>query len=166
MVWREHREVVVVSRRDGAGWDDCQRLAVHDQLVVVLRQQLLEPALSALRVRTPIAGDVDGTGVDFLGQRSNLSRGVAAADDQAVGAALLQRLIEVAQSVDEERRPVGRKVRRTEDRLVKDEHRQHLLGRVDRTLQGRVVVHAQVPGEQGDRRRRPHRAGCAHEGRA
>ena len=121
--------------------DDHQRLVVHDQLTVPLGQQL-EAAFSALRVRTPIAGDVDGTGADLVGQRRDLQGGVAAADHQAVGAALLQRLVEVAQGIHEERRPVGREVRRAEDGVVQDEYRQHLLGRVDRPLQGRVVVHA------------------------
>ena len=96
VVRREHREVVLVGRCDGTRRDDHQRLAVHDQLTVPLGQQLLEAAFSALRVRTPIAGDVDGTGADLVGQRRDLQGGVAAADHQAVGAALLQRLVEVA----------------------------------------------------------------------
>ena len=107
VVRREHREVVLVGRCDGTRWDDHQRLVVHDQLTVPLGQQLLDAAFSALRVRTPIAGDVDGTGADLVGQRRDLPGGVAAADHQAVGAALLQRLVEVAQGIHEERRPVG-----------------------------------------------------------
>jgi hypothetical protein len=60
--------VVVVGRGEGPRWDDHKRLAVLDQLAAPLGEQLLEPAMSALRVRTPVAGDVDGAGADLVGQ--------------------------------------------------------------------------------------------------
>ena len=63
-----------------------------------------------------------------------------------------ERRVEVCERLAEKRAPAGgRAEARTADAVVEDEQRQHRLGGLDRCRERRVVVDAQVPGEEDDR---------------
>ncbi len=64
-----------------------------------------------------------------------------------------QRGLQVSQTVEQERQPVGSGEVTLEDRVVEDEERDHELGRFDRSSEGRVIVDSQVPVEQNHGRR-------------
>ena len=90
--------------------------------------------------------------------RANLPRGpdglghdLAAADVERA-AEPTERRVEVGERLAEKRTPAGRRAEaRAADAVVEDEQRQHPLGGLDRSRERRVVVDAQVPGEEDDR---------------
>ena len=70
-----------------------------------------------------------------------------AAQHHEVPSALLERLAQVLEAVEQERRPVLALKTAVEQALVEHEHRDHPLELVQRGAQRRVVVHAQVAAE-------------------
>lgn len=109
-----------------------------------LAQRLL--ALAA--VAADILGQVHARGAGFLHHSLDFVDHRAAAHDECA-AECAQFLVEFGQCGGEEVRAIGRAAI-GHQRLVDDEQRHHLVGIARGRGEHRVVVHAQVAGEQGD----------------
>jgi hypothetical protein len=78
-----------------------------------------------------------------------------------VSAGAGQRLVEVGQALRQEPGPVGPVVRAFENAVVQHEQGNHQVVRPSRRVQRRIVVNAQVAGEQDDGGAGTHRSGLS-----
>jgi hypothetical protein len=130
----------VARRQHGHAGEQPQR---HPVLLALLG----EPLLPALGVPADVGDHREALGADLAGQPHRLGHRVAGADHQ-VAAPAAERFAQVGQGLMQKADPVGG------DRLqrgVEHEQRDHPLGVGAGGGERRVVVEAQVPGEQHDR---------------
>jgi hypothetical protein len=137
--------VTAAGRCQLAGRHDGQA-GGHDEVQPVRGGLAFEVTAAAGGVAGHVVGHVDGVRVHLAGQRDHLGGRVTVPDHQ-VAAALPELLAQVGQGVGQETDPV----RRPGDGRVDDEGRHHLPGPGARLVQRRVVVQAEIPGEQHDR---------------
>jgi hypothetical protein len=113
----------------------------------VPRTLRLEPAFTSACVRADVGGQRDAFGVRLAGQLDCLGDRIAFPDDQ-VAALAAERLAQGVESLVPEPGPVSREAL---EFRIEHEQRLHPLGVGARAGERRVVVHAQVTGEQDNR---------------
>lgn len=109
-----------------------------------------QPLLTPVRVGADVGRHVHLVGVRLCGDLAHLVDEVTVAHDQAA-APLAQTGVEIAQTVREERQPVRHGEPGRVHGPVPHEQRDDLLGAVEGRGERRMVVQAQVAGEQDDR---------------
>ena len=145
MVGREHLVVVVAGRGDLTRGDDV--VAVDETEVELGR----EPALPLDRVRADVGAREDGGRADLARSLHGLGDDLAATHLERA-AKPAERCVEIGERLLEERAPPRRRSRSAcRDAVVEHEERQHRLGGLDRGRERRVVVNAEVAGEEDDR---------------
>ncbi len=123
---------------------------MHPQRDPVGAERLAQPVLPAVGVGGDAGGQVHFRGAARGGDLPDLPGDRARAHDQPP-AAPAQRGVEVGQAVGEEGGAVGHVEAGGPDPGVADEQGHHRVRRPERGVQGRMVVQAQVRGEQDDR---------------
>ena len=144
--------MVVARRGDLSRRDD--EVAVDEPEVELGR----EPPLPLDGVRADVGAREDGRGSHLARGPHRLGHHVAAAHVER-GAEPAERGVEIGERLEEERATArGGTVARAADPVVEHEQGQHGLGRLDSRRERRVVVDAQVAGEEDDRG--PHVGAC------
>ena len=144
VIRREHLVVVAPGRSHRAGRDD--EGAVDEPEVELAG----EPALALARVGADVRRRKHGLGADTARRGHRLRDDVTAANLERP-ADPPERPVEVGEALVEEGATTCRgAVAGLADPIVVDEDRMHVLGRVERGAEHRVVVEAEVAGEEGD----------------
>ena len=144
VIRREHLVVIASGRGHRAGRDD--EGAVDEPQVELAR----EAALALACVRADVRRREHGLGADTARRRHRLRDDVTAANVERP-ADPPERPVEVGEALVEKGAAACRgAVAGLADPVVVDEERMHVLGRVERGAEHRVVVHAEIAGEEGD----------------
>lgn len=146
----EHGEVVRGGGRDGTGRHRGDHPVVDAQPPPAGLQRLAQPFLAAPGVRADARSDVDLVRTGLRCDRAHLLGHVPGPDDEPA-APVAQPGVEVAQAAGEEGAPVRGVEAGRLDRAVPDEQGHDLVGGRERGPQRRVVVQAEIGGEQDDR---------------
>ena len=112
------------------------------------REAGTQPALALLGVRADVLADEDRGGIGVEREPDGLTDDVPAAHDEGA-TARLQGRVEIAERVEQKPEPV-RRPECGEHHVVQDEEWHDPLGPLDGGGEGRVVVQAQITGEQHD----------------
>ena len=112
------------------------------------RERRAQPPLALLRVRAHVLAEEDRLGAGVLRDPDGLREDVAAPDDERCPT-LAQPSVEVVERVEQERDPV-RHAERCEDVVVEHEQRDDAFRPLDGGGERRVVVQAQIAGEEHD----------------
>ena len=154
----EHLHVLFSESGDPAGGHDEQRVVVHLQAHPGLRQRGVQSVLPPPGVGTDVPGEVHHLGPHPLHHVQQFSFYIPAPDHQ-VGPDTGQRLVEVGQALRQESGPVGPVGRAAENAVIQHEQRDHPVVLPKRRVQRRIVVNAQVSGEEDDGGGVTHRTG-------
>jgi hypothetical protein len=114
-----------------------------------VQHEIGHPRVASRRERTGVGSGVDSRGADLAGQPREFALGSPVPDDEAA-AALAQRMIQIAQALEQELRPRPGRVAAAQETIVEAEHRDHATV-LERRVQGGVIGDAQIPAvpEQG-----------------
>ncbi len=143
----EHGVVVAAGGRQPTGRDGRHHRVVRHQLAADLLERGPQPLLAPQRVAAHPGRDVQ-PGRSYGSRDGTRPVHHVAAPEHQVTAARAERGVQVGEAVGEERAPVRRVEPGVAHPVVRHEQRDDLVGLAQRGAQHRVVVHAQVGGEQ------------------